>query len=332
MTSTRPADAAEFAAIVTRLHAATRIVVASHERPDGDAIGSGMALVLALRALGKDARMVLCDTPPPALLPFPEVDRVWVAREVGETFDVAVIMECSELARTAVAGLDRSPVLNVDHHPGNGRYGVVNWVDESAAACGELAYDLIVALGVPLTPDIATHIYLAILTDTGSFHFSHMTPRTFDIAARCVAAGADPVWIARTHYDSNRMARVHLFGRVLSEMVVDRRGRIALLAVTPEMADEAGGTYDDTEGLINFPLSVKALCAVAFFKQAESPEHWRVSLRSKGAVDIGSVARERGGGGHRNAAACAVRGSLDVVRADVLQALERAVASADLTT
>ena len=329
MTSTRPAEPPELAAIVARLLSATRIVVSSHERPDGDAIGSGMALVLALRALGKDARMVMCDTPPPALLPFPEVDGVWVARDVGETFDAAVIMECSELARTGVAGLDRSPVLNVDHHPGNARYGAENWVDESAAACGELAYDLIVALGVPLTPDIATHLYLAILTDTGSFHFSHLTARTFDIAARCVEAGADPVWIARTHYDSNRMARVHLFGRVLSEMVVDARGRIALLAVTPEMAAAAGGTYDDTEGLINFPLSVQALSAVAFFKQAESPGHWRVSLRSKGAVDIGSIARERGGGGHRNAAACALRGPLDVVRADVLQALERAVADAD---
>ena len=329
MTLNPRADATELAEVVWRLHAASRIVVSSHERPDGDAIGSGMALVLALRALGKDARMVMCDTPPPALQPFPSVDGVWVTREVDEAFDVAVIMECSDLSRTGVQGLDRSPVLNIDHHPGNARYGVVNWVDESAAACGELVYDLVNALGVPLTADVATHLYLAILTDTGSFHFSHMTPRTFDIAGRAVAAGADPVWIARTHYDSSRMARVRIFGRVLSDMVVDAGGRIALLAITPEIAAEAGGTYDDTEGLINFPLSVKDLCAVAFFKQAESPDEWRVSLRSKGAVDIGAVARRRGGGGHRNAAACAVRGRLDEVRADVLQALERAVADAD---
>lgn len=325
--SPRP-ETPELAAIVAQLHAATRIVVSSHERPDGDAIGSGMALVLALRTLGKDARMVMCDTPPPSLLPFPGVDGVWVTTAVAETFDAAVIMECSDLSRTGVRGLDRSPVLNIDHHPGNTRYGAVNWVDEAAAACGELAYDLIVALGPPLTADIATHLYLAILTDTGSFHFSHMTPRTFAIAGSCVAAGADPVAIARTHYDSNRMARVRLFGRVLSDMVVDARGQIAVLAVTPAMAAEAGGTYDDTEGLINFPLSVKALCAVAFFKQAESPEHWRVSLRSKGAVDIGAIARARGGGGHRNAAACAVQGPLETVRADLLQALERAVADA----
>lgn len=328
MTPTRSADPA-LAEVVTRLERATRVVVSSHERPDGDAIGSGMALVLALRALGKDARMVMCDVPPAYLQPFPAVDGLWITTQVEDVFDAAVIMECSDAARTGVAGLDRSPIVNIDHHPGNTRYGTVNWVDQSAAACGELVYTLIRALGAPLTAEAATHVYLAILTDTGSFHFSHMSPRTFEIAARCVEAGADPAWIARTHYDSNRMARVRLFGSVLSGMTVDPAGRIALLAITPDMAAAAGGTYDDTEGLINFPLSVKDVCAVAFFKQAESPERWRVSLRSKGAVDIGRVAAARGGGGHRNAAACALTGTLDALRADVLQALERAVADAD---
>ena len=124
------------------------------------------------------------------------------------------------------------------------------------------------------------------------------------------------------------MARVRLFGSVLSGMTVDPSGRIALLAITPEMVAAAEGSYDDTEGLINFPLSVKEVSAVAFFKQAESPQHWRVSLRSKGAVDVGRIAAVRGGGGHRNAAACSLTGTLDALRADVLEALERAVAEA----
>ena len=306
----------------------SRIVVSSHERPDGDAIGSGLALVLALLALGKDARMVMCDVPPAYLQPFPAVDGLWITRQVEETFDAAVIMECGDLRRTGVAGLDRSPVLNIDHHPGNSRYGAVNWVDESAAACGELAYALITALGAPVTADVATHIYLAILTDTGSFHSSHMSPRTFDIAARCVEAGAQPAWIARTHYDSNRMARVRLFGSVLSGMIVDPTGRIALLTITPAMAAAADGSYDDTEGLINFPLSVKAVLAAAFFKQAETPDRWRVSLRSKGAVDIGRIAAAHGGGGHRNAAGCELTGSLPALQARLMQALEQAVAEA----
>jgi bifunctional oligoribonuclease and PAP phosphatase NrnA len=327
MTPTPPPDPA-FAEIVARLTRASRIVVSSHERPDGDAIGSGMALVLALRALGKDARMVMCDVPPAYLQPFPAVDGLWITRHVDDTFDAAVIMECGDLTRTGVSGLDRSLVINIDHHPGNTRYGAVNWVDESAAACSELVYPLVTALGAPLTADIATHIYLAILTDTGSFHFSHISPRTFEIAARCVEAGAQPAWIARTHYDSNRMARVRLFGSVLSGMVVDASGQIALLTITPEMTAAADGSYDDTEGLINFPLSVKAVRAVAFFKQAETPEQWRVSMRSKGAVDIGRIAAAHGGGGHRNAAACALTGPLADVQARVMRALEQAVADA----
>lgn len=327
--TTRPApDAAAdpaFHDVAARLRAASRVVVSSHEKPDGDAIGSGMALTLALRALGKDARMVMCEAPPAYLAPFPAVDGLWVAREVTERFDAAAIMECSDLSRTGVAGLDRSPVLNVDHHPGNTHYGAVNWIDESAAACGELVYALIRALDAPFTPDIATHVYLAILTDTGSFHFSHLSPRTFDIAARCVEAGADPEAIARTHYDSNRMARVRLFGSVLSGIAVDPSGRAAVLTITPEMAAAADGTYDDTEGLINFPLSVKQVQAVAFFKQDASPDRWRVSLRSKGPVDIGAIAAARGGGGHRNAAACRLVGDGDALRADVLAALVGAI-------
>ena len=143
---------------------------------------------------------------------------------------------------------------------------------------------------MPLTPAMATHLYLAILTDTGSFHFSHLTPRTYDLAGRCVAAGADPQWIARTHYDSNSLARVRIFGAVLNGMTIHANGRVALLTITKAMASQLGGTYDDTEGLINFPLTVKDIQAVAFFKE-QAPGDWRVSLRSKGEVDTGAVAR-----------------------------------------
>ena len=125
-------------------------------------------------------------------------------------------MECSSLSRTGVAGLERSPVINIDHHPGNTVYGAVNWVDESAAACGELVFTLVDALGVPLSADIATHLYLAILTDTGSFHFSHITPRTFEMAARCVAAGRRSGVDCPHPLRQQPLARVRIFGTVLT--------------------------------------------------------------------------------------------------------------------
>ena len=318
-------------AIVDRLRAGQRFVLSSHSRPDGDAVGSALAAAFALRALGKQATVVMDGVAPPSLQPFPGVPEIVIASSVDETYDAAIIMECSTLDRTGVSGLDRSPVINIDHHPGNARYGAVNWVDESAAACGELVAALIDRLGVALDPVIATHLYLTILTDTGSFHFSHLTAHTFELARRMVEAGADPVAIARTHYDSNTLGRVRLFGSVLSGMQLGPDGRVAVLAVTRQMAEDAAGTYDDTEGLINFPLSVKEIQAVAFLKE-QSPGEWRVSMRSKGPVDVGAIAQTFGGGGHSNASGCGASGSLAALSADFLERLARAVALADPAT
>jgi bifunctional oligoribonuclease and PAP phosphatase NrnA len=301
-----------------------RFLVTSHQRPDGDAIGSAVAMTLALRALGKDATVVMEAIPPAFLQPFPDVDAIRVSTTVDETVDAVLVMECSTLARCGVAGLDRSPVINIDHHPGNASYGTENWIDEGAAACGEMVFTLIDALGVPLTPAIATHLYLAILTDTGSFHFSHLSPRTYELAGRAVAAGADPQWIARTHYDSNSLARVRIFGAVLNGMTIHAGGRVALLTITQQMARELGGTYDDTEGLINFPLTVKDIQAVAFFKES-GPDDWRISLRSKGAVDTGAIAKQFGGGGHTNASGCGWQGALAEGQATIARLLTEAV-------
>ena len=261
--------------------------------------------------------------PPHFLQPFPAVDRIRVTRAVSETVDGAIIMECSSLDRTGVSGFDQSPVINIDHHIGNTHYGDINWVDESAAACTELVFSLIEALGVRLTPDIATHLYLGLLTDTGSFHFSHITPRSFEIARRCVEAGANPQWIARTHYDSSTLGRVRIFGHVLNTMRLDAAGRVALLTMTHDSAAAMGATYDDTDGIINFPLSVKDIQAVGFIKEAEHGE-WRVSMRSKGDIDVGAIARAHGGGGHKNAAGCSARGELGSVQDQFLALLAAA--------
>jgi len=289
-----------------------RFIVASHARPDGDAIGSAMAMALALGAMGKHATVVTDGVPPVFLQPFPGVDAIQIVPEIHETFDAALIMECSDLARTGVTGLDRSPVMNIDHHPGNKVYGAINWIDESAAACGEMVFTLIEALGVTITRDIATHVYLAILTDTGSFHFSHLSPRTYEIARRCVEAGADPQWIARTHYDSNSLARVRIFGAVMNGMTIVDQGRVALLSITRQTMSDLGGTSDDLEGLINFPLTVKDIEAVAFLKEVGDGD-WRISMRSKGHVDTGAIARQFSGGGHTNASGCSAKGDRDAI-------------------
>lgn len=310
--------------IVDAIRARQRFVLSSHARPDGDSIGSQLAMAYALRALGKEVAVVNADAAPPPLMQFPGVPEITVAPAVDGTYDAAIIMECSDLARTGVSGLDRSFVINIDHHPGNTGYGQINWFDSTAAACGEMVFDLIRALGVPLSLDIATHIYLAILTDTGSFHYSSISSRTFDICREALEAGVDPVLVARNVYDSNNMGRLKLFGAVLSEMQIDQTGRIAIVYLDHAMARDAGGTYEDTEGLINLPLTVKEIQAVVFFKQVEGDEY-RVSLRSKGDIDIGGVAKEFGGGGHKNASGCTVTGAIDALQKLFIEKIEAAI-------
>src|ERR1700737_2682424 len=140
--------------------AGQRFVLASHARPDGDSIGSQLAMAYALKALGKTVRCIAKDSAPPQFQIFPGVTEIEIAPSVDGPFDAAIVMECGDLSRTGVTGLEKYLVVNIDHHPGNAIYGAINWLDESAAACGEMVFDVIEALGVRLTPEIATHIYI----------------------------------------------------------------------------------------------------------------------------------------------------------------------------
>jgi len=296
------------------------IALTSHVRPDGDSLGSALALAWALQALGKDARVVMRDRAPVPLDEFPGVDEIEVAATVPETTEAVVVLECGDLARTGLDGLERYHIVNVDHHPGNTGFGAVQWFDGSAAACGELVFEIITELGVPLTPDMATQLLVAIVTDTGSYRYAGVSPRTFTISARLLEAGADPVAVARKLYDGNTLGRLRLQGAVLQSMELVDAGRVASLHLDLPTMAASGADPEDTDGLINQPLSVKAIQAVVFFKQAEGGQY-RVSLRSKGDIDVGKVARSFGGGGHKNAAGCTLRGPLADLRGQVFARL-----------
>jgi phosphoesterase RecJ-like protein len=311
-------------AIADAVRSRQRFVISSHSRPDGDAIGSSLAMAYALRAIGKEAHVVFADPAPGPLQAFPGVKEIEIAETVSGEYDAAIIMECGDLARTGVSGFERYFVINIDHHPGNSGYGALNWFDPTTAACGEMVFDLVNAIGAPLTLEVATHIYLAIVTDTGGFHYANITPKTFDICRQALEAGVDAVDVARNVYDSNNMGRLKLFGSVLSAMQIDNTGRIAIVYLDHEMARAAGGTYEDTEGLINLPLTVKEIQAVVFFKQTAGDEY-RVSMRSKGDIDISVIAKEFGGGGHKNAAGCPATGPIDTLQKLFIEKIEAAI-------
>ena len=198
---------------------------------------------------------------------FPGVDRIEVARAVVEQdADALIVMESGDLARTGVSGLEGRFTINIDHHQGNTNYGTLNWVDLSAAACGEMVFDLIDVLGVPLTIEIATHVYLAILTDTGSFHYSNITPKTFDICRRTTEAGVNAAAMARRVFDQNSFGKLKLIGALLDQMDLLDGGRLAVMYLNDHILNATSTTYNDTEGLINLPLTAREIQAVIFFK------------------------------------------------------------------
>ena len=325
MTQTTRTDDAELERIRAAILERQRFLITSHSRPDGDSIGSQLAMAFALDALGKDVRIVNADRGPEHYLEFPGMDRIEITAKVSSpNVDAVIVMECSDLARTGVAGLDNAFLINIDHHAGNRMYGALNWHDETAAACGEMVFDLIAALGVPLTEEIATHVYLAILTDTGSFHHSNITPRTFDICRQAVEAGVNPATMARRVYDSNSFGKLKLIGALLDDMELVDDGRLAVLHLDDRMLEACGCTANDTEGLINLPLTAREIQAVVFFK-AGSDGVLRVSMRSKYDVDVRSVASEYGGGGHKNAAGFTAPGPEAHVRDQIIRRIVHAI-------
>src|SRR5262245_8057342 len=316
--------------ICDAIHARRRFLITSHAKPDGDSIGSQLAMAYALEVLGKDVRIVNADPPPEHYLEFPGVSRIVIARELAgwpapQADEALIVLESSDLGRTGVDGLDGRFTINIDHHQGNTSFGDLNWIDQSAAACGEMVFDLIGALGVPLTIEIATHVYLAILTDTGSFHYSNITPKTFDVCRRLTEAGVNPAAMARRVYDQNSFGKLKLIGALLAEMDLLDEGRLAAMYLNDDILTATGTTYSDTEGLINLPLTAREIRAVVFFKLgADGDIH--VSMRSKYDVDVRAVAARHGGGGHKNAAGFKLKGPLTAVRDGVIEELEQAIA------
>ncbi len=309
---------------VDRLRRARRALLTSHASPDGDAVGSELALAELARALGVVVEIVNRDPPASYLAQLPGASTIVVARELPADFphgfDLVVTVECPDLDRPGLAGLDRCAILNLDHHRANPGYGEVNYLDEEAPAVGEMVWRMFRAAGVAPSAAAATNAFVALSTDTGDFRFSNAGVRAFSAAADMVAAGASPAQVAEWVHESRSPASVRLLGEALATLRLDGGGRVASMAVDAAAYQRAGAGPNDSEDLVNVPRSIAGVSAVAFLKQWE-PGVVRVSLRSKGELDVCRVAAELGGGGHTNASGCTVRGELEAVRRGVVARL-----------
>ncbi len=281
-----------------------RFVLTSHARPDGDAVGSALACWEILRCMGKDVEVVLRDGVPRIYHPLPFADKVLQSDSVNGSYDAAIILECDSIQRTRLEGLDGRFLINIDHHKSGRTFADVNWIDPKAVATAEMVYKLARAAGVKISPEIATCLYTAVLTDTGAFMYEGTSEHTFELARELVLAGADPAHCARPIYFGHSTAKMRLLGSALS--VLQREGPLAWIWVTQAQMERANAKEEDCEGLVNYALSIGDVEVAVFFRELPGGR-FRVSLRSKGGLDVAQIAEEFGGGGHT----CASGGSVD---------------------
>lgn len=298
--------------ILEALSSRNRFLVATHVRPDGDAVGSVLAMALILRRMGKEADPY-CQDPIISSHEFlPGSSEIRHQVESPELYEAAIMVDCGDFHRVGPvleSAIGRIPCLiNIDHHLNDAPFGDISWVSPRASSTCEMLYDL--AVSIPLHPDaqIATLLYTGLLTDTGSFRFSNTTERVLEIARHLVQCGAEPSHIAEQVYDSSSPQRIQLLARVLSTVEFHAGDQLVTAELSRRMFAETGTTPADTESFINHLRSVKtARMAIIFREEADGTIN--VSMRSKGTVDVASMARSHGGGGHFHAAAFRVKGS-----------------------
>jgi phosphoesterase RecJ-like protein len=296
-------------------------LVTSHARPDGDAIGSVLATRELLRSLGKRVDAVMSDAVPVIYKPLPFADEIRQSKSVNGRYQAAIILECDTVQRTGISGIDAGDCLlvNIDHHNSAKPFAHVNWIKKDACATGEMVYELIRAAQVPLTPEMATCLYTAVLTDTGSFCFVGTNEHTFALAEELVRAGADPARIAHGVYFANPESKMRLLGEALHTL--QRRGNLMWMHVTQQHMQQSHALEEDCEGLVNYALGIEGIETALFFR--ELPDHrFRVSLRSKGQIDVACIAEKFGGGGHRCASGCSIAGPLDRAVDEIVRLVE----------
>lgn len=320
------APASRIEAILHLLRQGERFLVCSHSRPDGDAIGSMLAMGMLLEQLGKHADLVTADEIPKIHRELPGAKQIRVAQSVYGSYDAVILLECDGLARTRLSGLEPFCLINIDHHATGCEYANLNWIDHNAASVGEMVYRLVKAAGGRVTPAMATCLYTALLTDTGGFCYGCLQASTFSLAEELVAAGADPVRIAQNVYFSAPTSRLMLLGAALGNLHCE--GRLAWLWVTSQQILRAGATEEECEGIVNFALCAAGVEAAIFLHELPG-ERIHLSLRGKGRVNVAAIAARLGGGGHESAAGCTVKGTLAHALEEVLALLRPCVAAID---
>jgi bifunctional oligoribonuclease and PAP phosphatase NrnA len=324
-----PRTNTSLAEIASILREKQSFVVLSHVRPDGDAIGSTLAVGLALRALGKTVRMLNEDAVPETLRFLPGSELIEKPSD-SVSAEVVIAVDCANRERLgakcleAVAGEGRT-WINIDHHRSNEGYGDLHYIDSISPATGQILYDFLSSQQLPLTREIGDNLYVAISTDTGSFQYESVTAHTYETGAALMKLGVNVSALARETYENFPLRRIQLLRGLLNVMQITHGGRVASWALTQELATEVGIQPEDSEGLIDTLRAIQGVIVAVYFEEMAEGKI-RLSLRSKdNRVDVGKIAALFGGGGHALAAGIRMRGPLPEAQQRIFAALDEAI-------
>jgi phosphoesterase RecJ-like protein len=310
--------------IIQQLKNSRSVLIASHVNPDGDAIGSLLAMGLALDALNIKATLYNESDIPAVYRFLPEINRIQNQISRVHAYETAIILDCSNLDRIGRATdiVTQIPmVINIDHHSTNTRFGERQLIDDKACATAELVFRLLKEMDVPISTAMATSIYTGIVTDTGSFRFSNTTAAAFEICNEMVLLGVKPTHIARHLYGSYSLARIKLLNQALESIEISNNGSLSLMTLTQKMLKETGTQPEDADGLIQYARKIEDVKVAALIqeqangrKHVRADKNYHVSLRSDGSIDVAAIASTFGGGGHSSAAGFNLESTLDKIK------------------
>ncbi len=315
--------------IIQELKAAKTVAIGGHMRPDGDCIGSELAVAYALAQLGKKVTVFNQDKMPEKLA-FLDPKKILSGPKKTKHYDCVVVTDCATYERLgAVCGAigKRGKLINIDHHASNSRYGDINWIDSNSASSGELIFRLIKQADWPITPLIADCLFTAISTDTGSFQYATTRPSTYHTAAELVTKGANLARICEEVYQSYPLSRVKLQKHLYNSFKLIAGKQIAYFWIRHSDYNKAGAIPDESEGLIDHIRDIQGVKVACLFEEIE-PEITRISLRSKlPELDVSTIAVSYGGGGHQSAAGARIPGKQQNTQRQILSSIKKALAA-----
>lgn len=309
--------------IIEVIHSNSSFLITTHEGPDGDAVGSSLALASFLRNIGKDVTVHYKDSVPELYSFLPGSGSV-LPHIPERHFDVAFVLDIGERKRAGNEFCNFSRVtttINLDHHLSCENFADFNLIDPQAAATGILVYRIANAAGYQFDAETALCIYVATITDTGSFRYSNANREAFTVAGEMIECGINAWDVAEQLYENQPQNRLELLAKCLPTLQVFKNGQAASITVTEEMYEASGADAELTDGFINYPRSIRGVEVAIFFRQLEEKK-FKVGFRSKGKVNVAAFSAAMGGGGHHNAAGCTVEGRLDDVKAAVYKIVE----------